>query len=166
MIISIPHSGTRALRAELGHHRHTHFGITFEKRIFTRDWGHVDIPIRNPIRIGISWHANYHEKQIKNRSPAVLYESFEQMFRYIKERSGDITLWQSEVLPYLESSRGAKSEVRTSLHVLEQSPYVGAVLDFLGSRRDARNFYSQFYLDVLPTVTVATRSTGLAAFLR
>ena len=160
MIISIPHSATRALRAYLSQPpnaqpKYTHFGITTDVRIFSPVWGPVDIPIRNPIDIAVSWHARYWEKQSKGRTPRELIKGFEQMFRYIKEHSDEVTLWQVEILPYNEESRGPKSAIREA--PVPFGPYVDATLEFLN--RDsgwgpiARNFYSQFYLP-LPLTTI------------
>lgn len=139
IVVSVPHSGTRALCAHLGiyaleqglghsgHGQWWHFGNPAHWRmLMERPEVFVHIPIRNPLDVAASWARR--GKQLSH-----MLRHFEQMMRFLDGATHDRATYQMELLP--------RHEVSTETSRLPAYPDT-AVLDALKPYAD---FYAGFY---------------------
>lgn len=132
MIVSVPHSGTRTLCEHIGESAHLHFGMNDAE--IERFEGHIDIPVRDPFDVSVSWLARYPSEDYKDQ--AYVNDLLDRMIAY-SERP-DLTYWKIEDLPRLKGrSPGdkigqARAEfVRTRLSALKR--WIVDNLDFYRS---------------------------------
>lgn len=109
-VISVPHSGTRTLRAWLGHRTHYHFRGS---EAMLKRCRIVHIPIRHPLDVAESWAC-------RNKTGNVLgamLESYRIMFDFLNaKRMAEARLYRMESLPQLagmgERSRDSARKAR------------------------------------------------------
>ncbi len=125
MIISVPHSGTRSLMDYLETNDFAHFGDGIH---FLAD--NADIPIRNPIKVALSWDARYSVNG--SHQPRDMLTCFDEMLEYIHGRHPKV--WRMEDYPVLPRSKGPERK---------PGPRVDAMKDWL--KGDNLWFFQQYY---------------------
>lgn len=148
-VLSIPHSGTRNLRKQLGGVQ-LHF---FEPRAHLARLvaDHIDIPVRYPTDVAVSWTARYDWNDGRSIPPFgntdMMVQCYSNMFWWLdggwerKEDDIDIDIWPIEMFPRDEESRGPDHSVR----VTHNSRYVDAVWDYILHNPRAYYFFQFFY---------------------
>lgn len=134
--MSVPHSGTRSLLEHLGEERYWHFGQN-DANLAEYD-GHIDIPIRNPIDVAISWDARY-VNEYGTKTPKYLLEGLDKMLDLISSNPERCTLYRMEDLPVVERTKGPESVIRTT----RRSPRIDKLHEWMTG--DKLDFYGKYY---------------------
>lgn len=146
MIISVPHSGTRSLRVYLDESGFWHWGLNdpdIEQYV-----GHVDVPVRDPFELAISWETRYQDDQ--NMQSDEMIRRIEMMLDYEdwhKSREGiTVEYWRTDSIPVhtgVGKAHWAKSEENRS-RALKLDRVVSLVDWYRGNDR-AQAFYKRLY---------------------
>lgn len=134
-VVSVPHSGTRSLRAYLGHRTHYHFRGSEQmlKRCRT-----VHIPIRHPMDVAESWACREKTGDVLG----AMLESYRIMFDFLNsKRTARARLYRMESLPQL-SGMGERSRVAVAkTRAFQREAWEQVV-------RPNIDFFSRFYPDL------------------
>lgn len=98
VVVSVPHSGTRSLRAllaERGMDVTTHFHFNEYEKVIKGN--HVHIPIRHPLSVAESWA----RRKRRSHNPEHLIECYKNMFEFLAS-DHPRTVYCMETLPRME----------------------------------------------------------------
>lgn len=144
MIISVPHSGTRSLRDHLGEDGYWHWGqndIEIERHV-----GHVDVPLRDPFDVAVSWEARY--RGTANMPAEELIRRLNMMLAYdeLGRSREDINIkyWCTDKLP-IHEGKGEPHWARTDRNAAMELDRVSAVIDWYGQSDAVQALYRPLF---------------------
>lgn len=168
MILTVPHSGSRTLQQVLKQQyyphddgeetKFLHFGL-MEGWL---DWyKHVDIPIRDPFDVALSWEIRYGGIPDTSKEPKRMLEIFEYLVDYpniadevLAEEvrpninpDVDIKYWDIRQFPYVLVGNGDDHPARHDLELAKTLERPLAFINWYNENPKVQKFYAQWFDD-------------------